>query len=319
MFDCTLDNLLDTLDEWGIAVLSLISDEEADYLADEAVGYLEDLNTGLNRNDYSTWITSSMPLGPKWGMYQSIVSHSPFMWRLRELSSPVFEHIWDTEDVVFSIDAASIYPPKESIIREKENDWPHLDQTERGLKCYQGQVVLTDTTAAFRATPRSHLVHDDILDELDVDSKKKMKNWYKFSKSEIRTVQEITSEVYEDWQIPIRVRKGSMILWDSRVIHSACRQDINLIAEGDQSSPLYDWRCVGYVCARPRDHYSKRSLKTLQRSVEEGRTTNHWGSRMFAKKPRYKEEDSEMMKILDDPESYMTEPYMEMMYRHLYV
>ncbi len=311
MYNCTLDTLHTTLSEHGIAILQLLSNEDSDILVNSAVTFLESLGTGLDRNNHLTWTTDKTPTGPRWGMYQSIVSHSPFMWELRRLSSLVFQHLWGTQDLVYSLDGASVFPPKHSIIKRKTKDWAHLDQTVRGLKCYQGQVVLTDTTAAFRATPGSHLVHDEIMDTLGCNTKI---NWYKFKDNEIPLVQDITSRVTSDWQIPIRARKGSMILWDSRVIHSSCRQDpLSTLLDG-MTSPFHDWRCVGYVCARPRNHYSKRNMKTLYRAVTEGRTTNHWGSKLFGQKARYSDSQSDsLVYMLDNPSLYMTQPYMQMM------
>lgn len=204
------------------------------------------------------WKLFNLPYGPRYGMYQGLVGHCPTIWKLREKVAPIFAEKWDCEttDLITSIDGASVFPP----MYRKTNDWPHIDQTGEGLKCYQGQVVLTNTTASFVCTPRSHLKHQEVVDLYDAKD-----NWCKVPEAK---------ELFDEWQIPIIAKAGSMILWDSRLIHSAKRQD-----RGDDS-----WRCVVYICQRPKSHYTKRNLTTIKNAAINGRTTNHWGSRTFPKK-----------------------------------
>ena len=66
-----------------------------------------------------------------------------------------------------------------------------------------------------------------------------------------------------EFQIPILSRKGSFIMWLSSTLHSAKLQDppgtIPLPA-----GPWRDWRCVVYVCLRPKDEVHDGHLKQLQ-------------------------------------------------------
>jgi len=79
------------------------------------------------------------------------------------------------------------------------------------------------------------------------------------------------------WQVPVLVPAGSMILWLSSTIHSAKIQD-----PGDDST-----RCVVYVCQRPKNECNRSHGKRLTECLAENRVTNHWGTRKFPTKGRY--------------------------------
>src|SRR5690606_5749422 len=128
--------------------------------------------------DYESWIKDNMPHGPRWGMYQSAVGDMKIAWRLRERLYYYFHNLHydtDTKQPLFtSIDGASIYPPKSKYLYRDEmvgrnstklydssTDWAHID-TMGDEKIYQGQIILTDTDAAFRCTPYSHKIHNKI-------------------------------------------------------------------------------------------------------------------------------------------------------------
>lgn len=276
MYNTDLANLMPTLEKYGVAVLEhWIDGEEADRLAEEFINQLESLDIGLIADNSETWTRSNMPIGPRWGMYQSIVSHLKPMWDCRRHMLEIYQHIWGTPNIKFSLDGASIFPPLQRMMKPAK-DWPHIDQTSEGFQCVQGQLVLTDTTASFVCTPKSHLIHSELLDGAS-------NNWYKLKDSDSKYLN----------QTPIVVPKGSVILWDSRTIHSARRQT-------DQT-----WRCVAYVCARPEDHYTLRNRKTLKRALAEGRTTNHWGSRMFGKSIFRTGASKQVEDLLNSPERYM--------------
>jgi hypothetical protein len=66
----------------------------------------------------------------------------------------------------------------------------------RGGWAVQGQVVLTDTTAGFRCSPRSHLVFEDALRYLGVKPSGRPDDWAKL----------------RDDHYPV-LRKVSLLLW----------------------------------------------------------------------------------------------------------
>ena len=284
------------LDENGYVVIpKVLSDEICDKYVEETVDWMCNL-LPLDKNDQKTWKTENMPSGPRFGMYQSIVSHCPVAWKLREFTYPLFCSLYDTKELITSIDGASIMPP---VKHRTTKDWPHIDQTisEENMVCYQGQVVLTDTTASFRCTPKSHLKHQEIVNRFEIDKKNP---WHKFTSEQEK---ELESE-FNDWQIPIHVKKGSIILWRSTTIHSAQRVEDHTIYEKEKKNGLWDgWRCTFYICQRPKKDFTKRGLTTVKKAYENGRTTNHWGTKTFPKTTRWdSNKDSRVLDLLKNPE-----------------
>lgn len=223
-----------------------------------------------------------MPLGPRYGMYQSIISNYPRFWELREEMYYLFSLMYGDFELVTSIDGASIYPPKKK--HGRVPDWAHIDQTiNSDLMCYQSQFVTTDTTASFVATIGSHLKHAKMIRKFGIP--RSQYNWHKFTSSQATDLAEMFGDSY---QTPIMAKAGSIIFWDSRTIHSAKYQD-----EGD-----FSWRGVFYVSMRPIKDITKHNLNTISKAALEGRTTNHWGTRMFANSDRYGNKNKKVTSLL---------------------
>lgn len=267
----SLDNIKNILEEYGVCVINnFFSDEECDMWFNNLKNWLINLDIGLT-NDPKTWKLKNMPLGPRYGIYQSIITHAPDFFKIRRRMKPIFARLWDTDDLICTLDGASIYPFK----LDKGIRWPHIDQTVPGKLCYQSQAVLTTTSASFMCTPGSHKDHDELLKKITP----KIKNWYRFDLSN-NSSENGNSLIDMTKHIPINVNKGSVILWDSRTIHSAKNHDAFQVKNTDALN-LAPWRCVLYVCMRPRSTYTKRNLTTIKNALIQGRTTNHWGNKTF--------------------------------------
>jgi hypothetical protein len=275
-------HLTSILDLYGVAILdNYFTKEFAKKFVKGAIKWLINLDIGLTR-DKKTWNIKNTPLGPRYGMYQSIISHYPKFWKLREELYHVFTLLYDDFELVTSIDGASVYPPKSTSKTTK--DWAHIDQTiNSNSMCYQSQLVCTDSTATFVATVGSHLKHKQILKEFGIEASST--NWHKFTDDQVTHLKKMFGDSY---QTPIIASPGSIIFWDSRTIHSAKYQD-----PGDTS-----WRGVFYISMRPLKSVPQRNLNTIKRAAIEGRTTNHWGSRMFGTSDRYKQKNEKVMKLM---------------------
>ena len=276
------DRVNEILDEWGVCVVkSHFTAEYSEVAKTRIVDWLEKLSPQLK----SKWSINNLPYGPRFGMMQSLVGHCPAVWELRERLYPLFREIWKEDALLTSIDGASVHPA----VVHKSADWPHIDQTKVDVRCVQGEVVLTDTTATFRCTPKSHKKHLELLKMADkVDD---ASNWLKLDGA----MQAKLKPLFEHWQVPIHAPAGSVIFWLSNTIHSAKRND-----------PIDDgWRCVVYICQRPESHFTERQKKTLRRAATEGRTTNHWVTRLFPKRPgsMYRNPHAkEIEQLTDNPE-----------------
>ena len=170
--------------------------------------------------------------------------------------------------------------------------------TNDNIYSIQGQVVLTNTTASFRCTPKSHLKHQELVNKYNMNQKDQ---WYKFNENQIEELK----KMFDNWQIPINTKKESIILWRSNLIHSAKYVDNPKIYNSVES---WDgWRCAYYICQRPKSEFSQRGLNTVKKAAQSGRTTNHWGTKTFPKKQRWDDKCPEINEILEHPEKIVQE------------
>lgn len=241
--------------------------------------------------DTATWKACNLPPGPRSGLLQSVVSVFPTVMELRtdDRVRYIFKRAYDflhasnykLEEFFTSMDGINVRPHMKKYRTEKTKDWAHIDQVTRNCPelCIQGQVVLSDTTACFRASPKSHLVHDELLDEFGAPSGGKQ--WFKFTAEQCDIARKRVESIGGQWQVPIMARRGSVILWFSSVIHSAMVQTEEKLP--GQDSIWRNWRMVVYVCHRPKKAIKSRKThaRRLKQCLDEGRVTNHWGSNMF--------------------------------------
>src|SRR5665647_247938 len=95
------------LKEYGVGILENQFEEGyADEVFDSVKNWLISLNIGLS-DDISTWINKNVPLGPRYGMYQTVISNAPKFWELREKIQPIFEQVLDEKELITSVDGAS--------------------------------------------------------------------------------------------------------------------------------------------------------------------------------------------------------------------
>ncbi len=297
----TREKLLEILKHHGVVVIkNYFSKSVCDNYMKCIVEWMISKSDNLTM-DYKTWIGKNLFNGPRVGMMQALISHCPVIWEIRKKMYPIFKLIWNSDDLITSIDGATIFPPKK--IR-KTNDWPHLDQTliEPNCICYQGEVALTNTTAAFKCSPGSHKIHKKILQICNV--KPNNTHWLKFNKLQIEKVKEEVIRNNGLWQIPVYCPAGSIILWKSTTIHSA--QRITKIPKPIQTDKWYGWRGVVYVCMRPKKHFSNKELLVIKNAAIKGRTTNHWATKIFPKNSRYKIDRGENLNLLHEHPEKLT-------------
>lgn len=275
-----------------------------------------DLNTG--QPDLSTWIPENLPPGPRSGLFQSLVSAFPPVRQIRrdqkilKIFELVYSDLRDKEiegydSFYSSMDGINVRPFMKPF-QKKQEDWAHLDQTiyDNPFLCVQGQVVLSNTSACFRASPKSLHVHNQVLDMNGI-AQNDSSNWLKFPKSDYRMLQECVESVGGKWQIPIRAKKGSVILWTSSTVHSAMIQQQQSKFGPTAGDPWVDWRFVVYTCYRPKTDVAlnqrKRHENRLKKCQEENRVTNHWGEQIFPKKVfrDYHVREKTLAMIVEDP------------------
>jgi len=277
--------------EYGIAIIQDVFDKkECDATMSEIVTCFEKLGTGVDRKDVSTWNDKTLPPNLRPGLFHSLVSHFPPVWKLRgdsrvrSIFTILHSHLRKKEidDFLVSYDGINVRPGTIGPYHDEKSDWAHVDQTirDRPFYCIQGQAVLTNTTACLRATPKSYKIFEHVMN-LHKIKHGNVKNWCLIQNQNIDDIK-ATLKKREDsdaYQIPILAPAGSFIVWSSTTIHSA-RLPLGY-QEPTSEDAWRGWRGVVYICYRPKADFSKEEQKNHVKWLEENRMTNHWGTKAF--------------------------------------
>jgi hypothetical protein len=135
----------------------------------------------------------------------------------------------------------------------------------------------------------SHLYHKFLLEKF---GKKSKDDGYLLTAEEI----EFFSEDKDCPFVSIECPRGSMVLWDSRTIHSG-RQPLK-----GRKEP--NFRNIAYICMTPRKFADEKVLERKREVFEQLRVTTHWPHKvkMFPKTQRtYGKEFPPTTKILTMP------------------
>ena len=286
------DKLTEQFKEDGYVVIeNLYTKEYCNTLVSQTVDAFEKINPDLDHNNKYTWKKSNLPPATRAGMYQSLVCHINPVKRVRndEKYKKIFREIYSRikpnysvqDDLVTSIDGINLKPNSIGPYNSKSsNDWAHIDQTKRDetFKCIQGQVVLSDTTASFRCSPKSHNVYKEILD-ISGKSEKDSSNWCRVPNEQYEKCKSLVESVGGQWQIPIYAKAGSCILWFSTTVHSAKHSEKE--EPKNKDDPWYGWRAVYYITYRPKNEFTQLQLKKRFLNSMNNRVMNHWTTKTF--------------------------------------
>ena len=199
------------------------------------------------------WYDFNKPQRPPHGVQKFYnCGQSAFAWSIR--TNPkvqqVFAELWKTPDLVTSFDGYCYWAQGE---KRRNTNWLHRDQSLKvpDFCCVQGLVALsTNFDCGFKCIPGSHLFNypDDMIERSP-----KSKHWFKFTDDEVKMIG--VPEV-------IGLDEGSMLIWDSRLVHQ------NWYGDSE--------RLVQYVCMTPRKLMPPKQAAKRQVYFEQGRTTSHW-------------------------------------------
>ena len=166
----------------------------------------------------------------------------------------IFKELWNTDELVVSMDGTCHYPP---VASGKDGGWTHTDQSsnKKGRVCVQGFVALTSNVdRTLIVYEGSHLLHEQYFKDKGVEAPK---DWNLIDLDYLETI--------KDKKRYLDVPAGSLVLWDSRSFH----QNSN---KGDKE------RLVQYVCYLPKKNPANSAAMTKKRAkdFETLRTTSHW-------------------------------------------
>ena len=273
------------LREEGFTVIpNVLTENECDTAIDGIWNWLGSLNMGILRDEPESWGASNWITSIHGIVKNYSVGQADFMWDIRthRRVKEVYERIWNTTDLVTSFDGACVMRPFEQVKRcrlfdDPENVWLHSDQSPYTQEdCIQGFVNLEEAgveDGCFKCYPKSHLLAKDFWDSIS-EEKWTKENWYRLN--------EMERQWYLDRgcsEIRVPAGKGSMVLWNSKTIHS------NAFPLKTRSTPR--WRYVAYVSMMPREFLvgSKKGEQISEKrknAVMTGRTSSHWSNHRFS-------------------------------------
>jgi len=185
------------------------------------------------------------------------VGHQKHAWYIKTQPAvqEQFKKIWGTDKLVTSFDGSCLI---QSDFKGKDRIWTHTDQApdSKGRVCVQGFVALTtNEERTLVVYEGSHLLHEQYMREKGLTGKK---NWQLIEHSYLETI--------KDKKRVLKVKAGSLVLWDSRTFHQ------------NQYGKPGEERIVQYVCFLPKDHIQNTKAQHEKRVkyYEERRTTSHW-------------------------------------------
>jgi len=286
-------NLVKLFKRDGVVVINdVFSTKECNGYMSQILDSFVNLGTGIDLNNIEeTWTTYNTPPQTRAGLFQCMMANIQPVWdiRMHPNVKTIFETLYSSlrgemiDEFIVSGDGINIKPGSIGPYpTTRSKDWAHIDQTKSDniYECCQGQAVLTNTSASFVCSPKSHKSFHQILETIEHD---KNSNWLKFKDEDIEQVKQIVINNGGKWQIPIVSKRGSFIIWASSLVHSARLQ--NGPEYPKTNDRYFGWRGVIYVCYRPKNEFTKGQLKKRALSFEHNRVTNHWGTKMFGKKP----------------------------------
>jgi hypothetical protein len=236
------------LEEKGYCIIEdIIDNDELQYARSS-------FNTWLNHNEQIKRLHDQ--ISPK-GIFKYLeAGHQKHAWyiRTRPKVQEVFNELWNTDDLVVSFDG-SCWISKE--VKKRDNLWTHTDQApnKKGLTCYQGFVALTDNVnRSLVVYEGSHLLHEKYAEEKKLNSSK---NW-------LLIEEEYLSRIADTKRV-LKIKAGSLVLWDSRTFH-----------QNQYGGDCKEERIVQYVSFLPRSGLSKKMYEKRKKYFLTRRTTSHW-------------------------------------------
>lgn len=292
-------DMLRGLDEDGYTIVpSVLTEDDCNRVLSLFWDYTEAMCPGVDRNNLKTW-NSKTRFPNQGGLIQhGCVGWQRFAVETRALVRHVFEELWDTDDLWTSVDGASAtikhsrpqFVPFGSLDDWNARKWidnpVHIDQTTPGRLTIQGGVAITDQNEdehVFVCVPGSHRLHEELL---RLGPTKKTLHWEIMNDAQKEFMRRVELDMR---RIPLK--RGDVVLWDSRTVHSS--------AKYCKTARANAFRLQVFACMIPapqNPHVRAAEIAKRRGVYERGLTSKHspWPIRPFGAKPRlYSKEDEE--------------------------
>ena len=257
------------LNEEGYAVVSgALGPGAVAETVDQIWSSIETAFEGVKQHDSATW--KAWRLDGR-GFITSAIAQGQGAWSVR--GNPdikqVFAHIWQTDELLVSMDAMIMWKPW-----WQNPDWLpkteglHLDQNpfnKPDLCCVQGMLVLEDIlqeVGGLQVVPQSHLPEAKARLMRKRPVLKHAGDWC------------VLGDPSPSQPQPrlVMAKAGDLILWDSRTVHGGV-VGAGLAADSEaQRLP----RLAVPVCMTPRAWATQEALEERLQAFDEGSVLSHW-------------------------------------------
>ncbi len=298
-----ITSALKDLEELGYCIIpDVLSTSEAELLYNRVWHeFIEKAWPNCRLDNRSNW-NESFPKHNRLGIFAGPAGQIQVMWNLRQ--DPrivnVFAEIWNTNDLIVSMDGLSLMCPPE--IREGFFEpWPHVDQSilrrldnvahnnnpppgfvsESLLKTQpytiQGQFLFEDSfdgDGGFYCIPKSHLRFPEFAPQLETINANEMPKAEKANAIK-KFFYEFFDNSTDESGLPysrkqLTAARGSLILWDSRTVH--WNQHARIDRPYSDNPKV---RMVGYLCYVPKARLTDASRILRREAFEKGVSTGH--------------------------------------------
>ena len=302
---------LDHLDSEGFVVIAnALSPSESDQALDLTWDYLENLGTGVDRNDVGTWDDDRWPINVHGGIIPSQgIGHSAAQWFIRSAPAvkAAFAAVWDDDELLVSFDGMALWRPTDinpEWATDRGGAWLHIDQhpiSRPGRQCVQGAVTLTATTPEIGGNivvPGSHKWFADIPERYAerLGALPVMQDHFRFPMDD--------PQLQDSPPLMCHMEAGDMMLWDSRTVHCS--------SPGAGPAPTTDLaapellRVASLVCMMPKAHSNDEVIEHRRAAVVNRTSTTNWSDRWI------NADEFPMVLSAGDPSKYVLPPVPEL-------
>ena len=231
-----------------------------------------DLEIPLDRNNRQTWASMKKQENIRNMYSQHGIVHAEFFWKLRQHPNilAVFSLLYNCQpkDLLASFDGLCMQTPPEYSTRGRgwyHSSWYHVDQsyTRPKKECFQSWVTARDvrpndyTIGFFKG---SHKSFREFGEKFGIKKRGDL--------NKLETPEQM--EFYESrhQQIRITCPAGSLVVWDSRLLHSGL--------EPLRGREKPNFRTVCYLSYGPRHDVRPHILQKRIDLFRKRRATSHW-------------------------------------------
>ena len=272
--------------EGFVVIKGALSPSEAEHALNLTWDYLEQLGTGIDRNDMTTWGDDRWPIVTSGGIVPGLgIGHSEAQWFTRSVPSikTAFASIWDDDNLLASFDGMALWRPTDVDPKwetTRGGSWLHVDQhpiTRPGMHCVQGAVSLLATSPSAGGNiliPGSHKWFSSIPDRYS-ERLGRLPEWldhFRFPADDPR--------LQETPPIMAHMEAGDMMLWDSRTVHCSS-PGLEPAKATDPSMPALI-RAASLVCMMPKSKANDDVIAKRRAAVDAVISTTNWCDRFFS-------------------------------------